>query len=431
MAKIFETQFNKGSLINKVTNELGTTVAGKIVPYTKGLALNVNDDATKDVVFTTGASANLGSVYSVVASCNINAIGATDDVLINIYASANDDFRFFHRGAGTIGLYVLKDGSVAINKTIGSGVGFKAGRNQIIILTINGTALNLWVDGVLVVTDTVTSTDIDWKSIIYVGSVLGSINPFNGKIYNAQIYNHCLSQQEIDKLTSDFVNSQPISKPKRGFEVIKPTDLSNLRAQEFIGSEYTLAMSLTNAGTVPTLKLNEGGSFAVADWTGNSDFQEISTSVETTASVAATNVKLFALNGDLTYLYSTVNAFSGVLSLPSNMTFFYCTGSNTLSGVLSLPSNMTFFYCTGSNTLSGYTTQVFSNNMNYFYLITNNGAGLSSSEVDQLIIDLDGSAWAGTNKTLRLTGTAIAAPTATSAAAIASLIAKGVAVTTN
>jgi hypothetical protein len=125
------------------------------------------------------------------------------------------------------------------------------------------------------------------------------------------------------------------------------------------------------------------------------------------------------------------NTLSGTLSLPSVMTSFYCYGSNTLSGTLSLPSVMTSFGCAGSNTLSGYSTQSFSNNINYFYLVTSFGTGFSAAEVDQLCIDLDGSTWAGSGKTLRLTGSKIAAPTATSAAARTSLGNKGITIITN
>ena len=135
----------------------------------------------------------------------------------------------------------------------------------------------------------------------------------------------------------------------------------------------------------------------------------------------------------MTSFYCTgSNTLSGTLSLPSVMTYFICTGSNTLSGTLSLPSVMTTFECTGSNTLSGYTTQSFSNSMNYFYLITSNGSGFTSAQIDQLCIDLNGSAWAGSGRTLRLTGSKIAAPTVTSAAARTSMsTTKSVTITTN
>ena len=134
----------------------------------------------------------------------------------------------------------------------------------------------------------------------------------------------------------------------------------------------------------------------------------------------------------LTYFYCTgSNTLSGTLSLPSGMTYFYCAGSNTLSGTLSLPSGMTTFTCVGFNTLSGYTTQSFSQSMNYFYLITSNGTGFTAAQIDQLCIDLNGSAWGGSSKTLRLTGSKIGAPTSASAAARSAMALRSISITTN
>ena len=131
------------------------------------------------------------------------------------------------------------------------------------------------------------------------------------------------------------------------------------------------------------------------------------------------------------FICSGSNTLTGTLSMPSGMTYFSCQGSNTLSGTLLLPAGTTYFYLTGNNTLSGYTTQSFSQSMNRLYLITILGSGFSSAEVDQLCIDLNGSAWTGTSKTLRLTGSKIAAPTSASSAARTALAGKGVSVTTN
>ncbi|OIO19432.1 MAG: hypothetical protein AUJ54_06590 [Ignavibacteria bacterium CG1_02_37_35] len=148
----------------------------------------------------------------------------------------------------------------------------------------------------------------------------------------------------------------------------------------------------------------------------------------TYASSAARNIVIYNA-AKITYWNCSDNAaynFDWAQTNRMRLTAFYCSGSNTLSGTLSLPASMTTFVCYGSNTLSGYTTQAFSNNINYFYLITTSGTGFSAAEVDQLIIDLDGSAWAGDSRTLRMSGAVVAAPTATSAAARASLTGKSV-----
>jgi len=137
----------------------------------------------------------------------------------------------------------------------------------------------------------------------------------------------------------------------------------------------------------------------------------------------------------LTYIYiggsSTISG--SVSDFKTGLTNIYIGGSNTISGSASdFKTGLTNIYIGGSNTISGYTyPYTWSNSMNFFSLTINNGTGLSAAEVDQLCIDLDNSAWAGSGKTLKLLGSKIAAPTATSAAARSSLSTKGVSITTN
>lgn len=97
----------------------------------------------------------------------------------------------------------------------------------------------------------------------------------------------------------------------------------------------------------------------------------------------------------------------------------------------SLPAVMTYFYCTGANTISDYTGKTWANNQTRVYLVPVAPGGLSSLEVDQLLIDLAaaGGTW-DAPKEIYLKGTN-AARTAASNAAVATLQGKGVTVTTN
>jgi hypothetical protein len=135
----------------------------------------------------------------------------------------------------------------------------------------------------------------------------------------------------------------------------------------------------------------------------------------------------------LTYLYCTgSNTVTGNLSsLPAGLTTLILGGSNTVTGNLSsLPAGLTYFRCFGLNSVSDYTSpKTWPNNINHFQLTPASG-GLSSTEMDNLIIDLNGSTWAGTSRTLTLTGTN-ASRTSASDAAVVSLSLKGVTVVTN
>ena len=144
---------------------------------------------------------------------------------------------------------------------------------------------------------------------------------------------------------------------------------------------------------------------------------------------------LSSLNSVITtFACSGSNTITGNLSsLNSVITYFEIRGSNTITGNLSsLNSVITVFACSGINTIADYTSgKDWANLMNTFYLVAASGGGLSETEIDNLIIDLDnGNTWGGSGRTLYLKGTN-AAPTAASLAARTSLVSKGVTITTN
>lgn len=147
-------------------------------------------------------------------------------------------------------------------------------------------------------------------------------------------------------------------------------------------------------------------------------------SVLTKFSTAATGMSgTLSLPSGMTYFNcSGSNTLSGTLSLPSGMTYFLCAGSNTLSGTLSLPSEMTFFDCGGSNTLSGYTPSAKASNQERFIITGQNT--LSATDVDNILIDYDaaGGEWTGA-KEITIQGNA-ANRTSASDAAYASLATK-------
>ena len=119
--------------------------------------------------------------------------------------------------------------------------------------------------------------------------------------------------------------------------------------------DYGLVMSFVdNAADTSTIRLKDLDDNACkVDW-GDGNLQDISTSAETESLITPTYVKIYSRNG-LSYLRSENNDFSFNLSfIPSALSYFRCTGSNTVSGDLAdLPSVLTYFYCTGSNTVSG------------------------------------------------------------------------------
>src|SRR3990167_1744696 len=137
--------------------------------------------------------------------------------------------------------------------------------------------------------------------------------------------------------------------------------------------------------------------------------------------------------GLITYLNSGSNTTSGsISSLPDGLTYYYNSGLNTTSGLISaLPAGLTYYYNTGSNTVADYTAgRTWANNQQYFLSLPTVGNGLSSTEVDNLLIDLANVVtWTG-NKVINIAGNN-AARTSASDAAKATLLGKGVTVTVN
>jgi hypothetical protein len=171
------------------------------------------------------------------------------------------------------------------------------------------------------------------------------------------------------------------------------------------------------------------------------------------------------ITGDLSDIRATCTSFSlsgnssvsgNLSSLRPGMTIFMCTGAtNTVTGNLSsVPSTIQYLWVTGNNTITGdraslpanivgvllgsstrvsdYTSgKNWSDALNSFQFNGAVGYGLSATEVDNLLIDLDStSPWSGTGKLLQLQGSH-APRTSASNAAVLSLQAKGVTVSTN
>ena len=164
----------------------------------------------------------------------------------------------------------------------------------------------------------------------------------------------------------------------------------------------------------------------------------------TTVTISGINV----INGNIedvpssiiTFIVSGNNIIGGSLSnLPSDCAFITLNvlGANTIGGDLdALPNTLSVFQLLGNNVVADYTPPSaghdWHNNMSTFDFRPAVGGGLSSTEVDQLIIDLDSETTVTRSPAGNwyITGNN-AARTAASDAAVASLLTKGRIVNTN
>jgi len=127
-----------------------------------------------------------------------------------------------------------------------------------------------------------------------------------------------------------------------------------------------------------------------------------------------------------------VNTITGDLSgLPVGLVSIQVQGNNTISGdIADVPLVCALFSIQGSNTIADYTGKSWLLSGYQFSVIPVGAGGLTSAEVDQLLIDMDTDCAFTGGKNITLTGTN-GAPTAASLAARNSLIAKGVTLLTN
>jgi hypothetical protein len=403
--KIFDFDARKGSLISSTHSFVNLGAA--FVRRNKGKMI---DSKEQTGIIETTTNVDLSGIgtgdYSITMSANFikfRNIGSVNNCFFAIDNTASGGFGislttteiFTLVTTSSVALGNIPKGDFNLTIVRKSGI-LKVYLNGLIIYDLANTAVINQVGILRILRDTVSSR------VLY------------GGVYELSIYNRALSDIERNKIYQDFLQSGITEKPTRFFEYPKPTDLSHERNTEFTGDEYVQVMEFTdNSGTTSNLRLNDGGDFAVVDWTGNSDFQEISTSTETESNVIPSTVKIFAKNGELTYFRSTDNEYDfDIANLPSGMTSYYNSGSNTTSGdianlpsgmtsyinfgsnttsgdIANLPSEMTDYFNTGSNQVNTYTSgRTWANNMRRIYHRPASGYGLSVTHISDLLIDL-------------------------------------------
>lgn len=154
---------------------------------------------------------------------------------------------------------------------------------------------------------------------------------------------------------------------------------------------YSLVFSfIDNASDTSNLRLQDkDGNSCLVDW-GDGVLQEINTIAETTSHIIPSNIKIYSRNG-LRYFRSTNNNFHfDIGDLPDGLIIYMNMDSNTCFGnIANLPSSVNYFYNVGLNKVNDYTSgRVWASMMNRVYHRPASGYGLSSTEVDNLLIDL-------------------------------------------
>lgn len=87
--------------------------------------------------------------------------------------------------------------------------------------TYDGTNLKIYINGVL--NNTATSTlSINYAGIFNIGGWSGANYPFNGKLNDVRIYDHCLSPMEVKELSKGLILHYPLNRQGWGQENLLP-----------------------------------------------------------------------------------------------------------------------------------------------------------------------------------------------------------------
>jgi hypothetical protein len=224
MSKIFSVDFNK-SINDKygATATSGTTA--KLGLDERGMALRCNSSNNDGIAYGDLASINnIGTgEFSFVVGANIKSFinhGSVLNCLAGKAVQSISGVVIFYQSSTLISCYILGSVITAVTNLLN--------KNNIYIITRNSAGLcTLYINGTPVGTPLTQAGNISTATPMTIGydGVATTRTP-NASIYLAEVYNHCLSETEIQKLTADFKTRSIVTKPKRGFITSKPTDLS-------------------------------------------------------------------------------------------------------------------------------------------------------------------------------------------------------------
>lgn len=212
MAKIFETNFNKGSLVETITGNVATLTNASLVTKEKGLCLKTSAGyATYTVTDTM-----IGD-KTFVLSFYLNKLLTNYDRLFG-----NNQVYPYFNGALTSLFFTSDDRttSFAIAYT------FKPYTWYHLIITRTSTGATVaYVNNIQTASGS-SGTPVAGGTTYYVGVGESTGNTSNGYFLNHTVYNHIFTEQERAAAYRDFLNSAPIVSEKYPNVINKPMDLS-------------------------------------------------------------------------------------------------------------------------------------------------------------------------------------------------------------
>ena len=237
MAKIFDWDARKGTLIDSVSKTKGTLTAGTggFKKTEKGTAM-LFDGVDTEMVIPTQTFSDGDAQTLVFASKTKLPLSS---FMIPFGSDGNNNSIYIYDNGYN---FVFRSGT---EKQVVSGSDTTIlfdGRWHLVVMTIDTSkTINLYIDNDLNATDTLTTSDIVYDNI---GEGIDGDHEFRGHMAYTQIYDTALSQSERNDFMVEFNHSYGITEQKRNFTYPKATDLSSevglVAAYNFIPSNGKL-----------------------------------------------------------------------------------------------------------------------------------------------------------------------------------------------
>lgn len=229
MSKIFEWDVRKGTFIDSVQKNIGTATVFDFKKGSKGVFNHFLASGDFIVNFTNDSKYELDDKVSFVVAFR-TSYNYTDTYPSGIIKKMNSTspYNGFEFGIRENKISMHTGGSYANNALYGNKT-INDGQWHLAIGTFNVDYSYIYVDNELDVKDSRGSLLDSSGYPLIIGSNYNLSRNFAGDILYIKVYNNILSAQERNDLYQEFLNSTPTEKPIRGFELVKPTDLSYLK----------------------------------------------------------------------------------------------------------------------------------------------------------------------------------------------------------
>jgi len=229
MAKTGIWDFRTGSYNEKLSGTIPTLTNVLSRPTTKGLSLFSNNNASVDTNVLSSSLLGASGTIEVWFKSNPTLDGEPQYLVMTQRTTNGSSYlSLLINAAGKLqGYYLNNAGSVDTSSLVGTDT-LVNDKLYHVMLVKDGATIRMYLDNVLIDTVADAGTAVGAYDAFFCSTHAG-VNNLSGNILLVRFYNEAISELERNKNYAEFVNSQPISKPKRGFLVNKPNDLSNLK----------------------------------------------------------------------------------------------------------------------------------------------------------------------------------------------------------